>query len=200
MLRLFATALLFAWFAILQNSTARASVVESVTMSFESGASFTGTVTFTDDFSSYTDVSGTLFGYTASSAGYVGAGSDPISWVLFPSTNYASGSPNIFGNFLADGTAGDVSTVNHAILLTYDYTNAPTLTFAAASDGFLGVGNSVDYSDPMVSGSIQPLAVAAVPEMSTWILLLVGFVGLALLPSVRKATSTAPIRSVASLN
>jgi hypothetical protein len=162
------------------STPANASVVESVVMNFESGAHFTGAVTFTDDFSSDTAVNGVLSGYTPTSTGYVGTGSDPITTVLIPATNYASGGPNIFGNWLADG---DLTTVQHAILFTYDYTNAPTLVFADASAGFLGVGNSIDYQDPIISGSISPINVAAVPEPSSWLLLLLGLAGVAFLTS-----------------
>lgn len=122
--------------------SARASTVDTVTMNFASGATFAGTVTFTDDFSSYTAVSGVLTGYTQTSSGYIGTGSDQISWVLYPSTNYASGGPNVFGNWLADGSSGDYTSVNHAIQFTYNYSNGSALTFAAAVDGFLGLSLS----------------------------------------------------------
>jgi len=64
---------------------AKADVVNNVNMTFASGASFAGTVSFSDDFTQVTGVSGTLFGYSPSIFGYVGGdASDPISWVWQP--------------------------------------------------------------------------------------------------------------------
>jgi hypothetical protein len=158
---------------------AKADVVESVNMTFQSGATFSGSVSFTNDFSSITDVSGTLTGYQYPTVGYVGTGSDVIDSVFALNTNYSSGPP-IYGNFLQDGPS-DGSAPFNFILFTYDYTNAPTLVLADPSAGYLGLGNSVNGLDPFVSGSI-----GAVPELSTWIMLLIGFVGLGMNRRTRK--------------
>jgi hypothetical protein len=92
-------------------------------------------------------------------------------------TNYGSG-PSIYGNFLFDGSGFNF------IQFTYDYSNAPTLIFADPSAGDFGTGNYIDYSDPLLSGHIG--AVGAVPELSTWIMLLIGFVGLGIYSRTRK--------------
>jgi hypothetical protein len=162
-------------------SQAKADVVESVTMDFQSGAIFTGTVSFTNDFSSITDVNGTLTGYQYPTVGYVGTGADVIDSVFALNANYSSGAP-IYGNFLQDGPSDGTASFN-LILFTYDYANAPTLVFADPSAGYLGLGNSVNGLDPLVSGSI-----GAVPELSTWIMLLIGFVGLGMYHRTRKVT------------
>src|SRR5438552_4583817 len=60
---------------------AQASVTESLSLSFASGATFSGTATFVNDFSYYTGVSGTLTGYQAGTSGFVGSGSDSFNWV-----------------------------------------------------------------------------------------------------------------------
>jgi hypothetical protein len=152
---------------------AKADVVESVTMNFQSGAQFSGSVSFADDLSSITGVNGNLTGYQYGTTGYVGTGSDVIDAVYALNTNYSSGPP-IYGNFLLDGPSDGSSSYNF-IQFTYDYTNAPTLVFADPSSGIFGTGNYINYQDAFVSGSI-----GAVPESTTWIMLLIGFAGLGL--------------------
>jgi hypothetical protein len=61
---------------------ANASVVEEVNMTFASGATFSGDVTFANDFSSYTAVTGTLSGGPY--------GVDSINWV-WDTQNWSTG-------------------------------------------------------------------------------------------------------------
>jgi hypothetical protein len=171
---------------------AEADVVESVTMNFQSGAEFSGSVSFATDYSSITSVSGTLTGYQYGTAGYVGTGSDTIDAVLALNTNYSSGPP-IYGNFLLDGPS-DGSNGFNFIQFTYDYSNAPILIFADSGAGIFGTGNYIDYQDPLVSGQIG--AVGAVPELSTWFMLLIGFAGLGLYARSRKLASPAAFSAV----
>ena len=129
-------------------------------------------------------------GYQYGTTRYVGTGSDVIDAVFSLNTNYSTG-PSIYGTFLLDGPS-DGSNAFHFVQLTYDYTNAPALVFADASAGIFDTGNYVDYQDPLVSGSI-----GAVPELSTWIMLLIGFVGLGLYTQFRKIAI--PVRPAAAV-
>lgn len=158
---------------------------EYVDMNLASGGSFVGTVTFADNYTEVVGVSGTLYGYSPSIQGYVGGGaSDPISSVYteggtYPiGYNWVSSGGNVFGTYLMDaGTC--YSGYCNWIDFSYDYTNAPALTFAPGAtldssdypaDG-VGYGY---YADPMTSGSISP-----VPEPSPLSFLALGAVALA---------------------
>ena len=140
---------------------AQASITENVTMNFQSGGVFSGTVTFADDFSSYSGVNGTL---TGGSNNYNSA----ITWV-WDSSNRSSGSNN-YSNWLMDGTSQ--SSYNHFIQFAYNYGAAPTLVFTSGvSTG--NTDNFVNYNDAFVSGSIGQ-QVAAVPEPETYAMLMAG--------------------------
>jgi hypothetical protein len=159
--------------ACLSPTFASANVVESIDMQFQSGATFVGDVTFTDNFSAATAVSGTLSG-----AGY---GTDSINWVWSNGTNYSTGANN-YSDFLMDGPgSGYVSTgsYNNWIQLSINYADPNQLVFASGVS-YGSFDNFVDYVDPMVSGSIN--GVSAVPEAGTWAMLMLGLgaVGFAL--------------------
>jgi hypothetical protein len=149
-------------------SAARADEIDSVTMNFQSGATFTGTVTFATGFTSVTGVSGTLTGYQDGTSGYVGSGSDAISWVWYPGSNFATGIDN-FGTFLMDGT--DYTHYSNWIEFTYNYSGG-FLTLASSAVGYGGTGNYIDYTDAMTSGNI------GTPEPSSLLLLGAGLAGL----------------------
>jgi hypothetical protein len=145
--------------------SANASVVDIVDMTFQSGATFAGTVTFANDFSSVVGVNGVLTGYQFGDPTYLSSFSDAINT---PNTTFPEFTgPGTLGTYLLDGPDPNYS---HFIVFTYDYSGAPTLTFS--SDGF---GNSIDSSDPFVSGSISA---AATPLPATWTMLLLGLAGL----------------------
>jgi hypothetical protein len=135
---------------------ASANVVENVTMDFQSGATFTGQVTFLDDFSQATAVSGTLNG-----GGY---GTDPINWI-WSNDSYGDASQNQFANYLMDSRPSLYGNYSNWIYLSVDYSNPNELAFVTG-----GANNMIDYRDAMVQGTIAN----AVPEPSTWALLLVG--------------------------
>jgi hypothetical protein len=145
--------------------------VEEVNMTFQSGATFSGEVTFASDYSYVTAVSGTLTGYQYGTTGYVGSGSDSINWVWGNGANFSSGAGN-YSTFLMDGPgSGYVSTGGYSnwIQLSYNYSAAPVLTFTSSAS-YGGTDNFVDYNDPLAHGSIS-----GVPETSTWVMMLAGF-------------------------
>jgi hypothetical protein len=148
--------------------SAHADVILQVDMTFDSGATFTGQVTFLDDFSRYIAVTGTLYGYQYGLSGYSGPGeSDSISWV-WDGTNYSIGLDN-FSNWLMDGI--DVFNYSNFIQLAYNYSSAPDLVFTSGVSYVNGktFDNFISYVDPMVSGSFSsvpgPIAGAGLPGL-----------------------------------
>ncbi len=135
---------------------AQASVIDLVTMTFQSGATFTGTVTFANDYSSVLAVTGTLTGYQFGSYGNVGGGAtDSINWVWADGQNYSTGAGN-YSTFLMDGPgSGYANTDSYSnwIQLSYNYNTAPALSFTSGVSVY-GTDNYLDYNDPLVSGSI----------------------------------------------
>jgi hypothetical protein len=144
---------------------ASASVVETVNMTFLSGATFGGSVTFADDFSSVLDVNGVLTGYQFGDPTYSPAFSDTINTINSTFPEFMA--PGTLGTYLFDAPDPNFS---HFIVFTYDYSGAPVLTFSA--DGF---GNNIDFGDPFVSGSISA---SATPLPPTWTMMLLGLAGL----------------------
>jgi hypothetical protein len=168
-------------------SVARADNIDTVTMNFASGATFTGTVAFAPDYSYVTGVVGTLTGYQFGTAGPLGSGSDAISWVWQPVGFNFAADPGNFGTYLGDG-AGFTSYdpfINNLIQFTYSYGDGFPILVSTDSN-FIGPANGVlyidptsgvDALDPMTSGSI-----VATPEPGS--LLLLG-AGLAILLKAR---------------
>lgn len=170
-------------------SQAKADQTDSVTMTFGSGASFKGTVTFSSVDNTLTEVNGMLSGYLDGTVG-PGAGSDPISWVYAPGFNY-SADPN-FSNFLMDTATLTSSALFNWIEFTYSFTGGVP-SFADPSFAPDGMGNSVQYvdslgntvSDPMVSGTFST------PEPSSLFLLGAGLATL-LGAASKKRRASAP--------
>jgi hypothetical protein len=169
-------------------SQAKADQTDSVTMTFASGASFSGTVTFASD-DTLTGVNGVLSGYLDGTAG-PGAGSDPITWVYAPGSNYST--PPNFTNFLMDTASLTSSSLFNWIEFTYTF-NGGVPSLADPSFAPDGMGNSAQYvgvdqvtvSDPMVSGAIST------PEPSSLLLLGAGLATLLGAGSKKGRASTA---------
>lgn len=67
-------------------------------------------------------------------------------------------------------SGSDQSNYSTYFLLSYNYTNAPMLSFNSDATGY--GDNSINYNDPLVSGTLN--ASGAVPEPASWALMLAG--------------------------
>src|SRR3979411_29482 len=99
--------------------SANASVIETVNMTFQSGAIFIGSVTFADDFSSVTGVNGVLTGYQVDNPDYGPTFSDNINAI--DSTLAYSPGPGTFVAYLVDQSLVSSPPYSHFIGFTYDY-------------------------------------------------------------------------------
>jgi PEP-CTERM motif len=160
--------------AAITAGVARADVVDNLTLSYQSGATFVGTLVLSNDFSSVNSLTGTLFGYDSNSSGFLGGSyTDPLS-VLSPvnlGTGYGLG-PNVFFTQL-----GDTNLYNW-IDFGYSY-DSSGITLSPGGSEYLGFGqpngyNNADYADPLLSGTVT-----SVPEPGTLALLALGLIGLA---------------------
>lgn len=159
------------------SQDANALVVKAADFKFESGAQFTGQITFLDDLSAVASVAGTLTGYQEGITGFTGSGSTVIDWVWFGGLDF-NPSPTQVATFLMDGV--DFSQYSNWISFAYDL-SAPGITLAPGGTGF-GFAINVNYSDVMVEGSLS-----AVPIPPSLLLLLSGLAGVGMMARSRKA-------------
>jgi hypothetical protein len=156
--------------AALTAAVAHADVTDDLFLTYQSGATFNGTVVLSNDFSTILSFNGILNGYDASITGFQGAGfSDLISDGGVPPFNLNL-SPNTFVCQLFDGPFG-----NNWLEFGYSYDSSGFTLLPGGAEpnpqlGLLGY-NNVNFTDAMVS--------AAVPEPGTPALLALGLLGLA---------------------
>src|ERR1700724_4500422 len=123
--------------AFLSVAPSYASFLQTVQETFQSGAVFSGTVTFTDNFSNVTAVDGWLTG-----GGY---GNDHINWIYSPVSTYAASFGAQYGeNFFTDGPG---ETYTNFIEFTWDFSNAPTLVIGTPAADILSSfgGDNLGY-------------------------------------------------------
>ena len=144
---------------------AGADVIETADLTYASGATFDGTITFSNDFSVVTAVDGILTGYQAGNPNYLGSGSDVINTVFDLGFNAAPG-PYLY--YLIDG---DISTATHLIQFVYA-SDGSGVTLLPGSAGYYA-GNNVDLVDALVGGTVS-----SVPEPATLSLLALGLLGI----------------------
>ncbi|HEX9023926.1 MAG TPA: PEP-CTERM sorting domain-containing protein [Geobacteraceae bacterium] len=156
----------------LQCNNAAALYVTNLNETFQSGATFSGTLTFNNSLTDLLSVSGTLSG-----AGY---GVDPISWVWWSpggvgGTSLPINGSNIYANFLMDGTPP--GQFQHFIEIDW-VGGGSSLILDSSLGSFVqgSPGNAVNYSDPMVSYHTSS---STVPEPGTFLFFGVGLAGLA---------------------
>jgi hypothetical protein len=150
---------------VLYSAGASADVINQLNATFQSGATFTGLLTFTDGYNAVTAVNGTLAGGSLDVSPYA------INLVWFGTPTPVG--PGVNADFLM-GPVYNNGTQQHYIELDWD-TNKTTLVLDNAYS-FYGQGylpNAIDNLDQIVSYQATP-----VPEPSALLLLGPGFAGL----------------------
>jgi hypothetical protein len=160
---------------------AGAVVVRQADLAFASGAIFSGEISFSDDFTLVTAVSGSLSGYQDGTSGYTGVGSTAIDWVWLNGLDF-NPSPTKVATFLMNGD--NVTNYTNWITFAYDLAAAPALLLAPGGLNY-GFVINVNYKDILVRGSLTPPDLSEVPIPSSLLLLMTGLVGIASLGRMR---------------
>ena len=172
-----------------QYSSAYADYVTPLNMTFESGATFSGTLIFNDAMTDLVSANGALIGDDVS--GPYAYGTRTISWVFYNeySGSLQFGSSGVYADFLMSGTPQSPGSVAIEIdwfgggsSLVLDITAESIYTFLELTPNTYP-GNAVGYYDPMVSyntNSTNPDPdPTPTPEPTTMLLLGLGLMGLA---------------------
>ena len=142
--------------------TAQADYIEALSETFASGATFTGTVTFDNNFVATAISGGVLTGYSLGTVGYVGgSASESINWIQDTTFNY-SAAP-LASNFLLDAASVPFDpSINNSLLFTIDFTNTSAPVFYSPLDvTYNGINSGSSISDALVSGTVNPVPVPA---------------------------------------
>lgn len=164
----------------LQCTNASADVILYLDETFQSGATFTGQLTFSDSYDTLIAVTGVLTGSS------FGPSPDPITWAWYKyngQNSYSLGS-GIYADFLMDGTP---SSDDFEQFIEIDWRDAgggnlvldSTAGSAAWYDYGVTIANAINYTDPMTDYAFSN--VGTVPEPSTFLLVGAGLMGVGLI-------------------
>jgi hypothetical protein len=160
------------------SQNANALVIKAADFTFQSGAQFTGQISFLDDLSAVAGVAGTLTGYQDGIFGYSGSGSVAINSLGLGGVDL-NPLPNQVATFLSNGVS--ISLFSHFLSFAYDLALAPNILLAPGGTGS-GFVINVDFGDSLVEGSLSE-----VPVPASLLLLLSGLAGIGMMARSRKA-------------
>ncbi len=161
------------------SQNAEALVVASADFDFASGAVFTGTISFSDDFSTVLGVNGVLTGYQDAVTGYTGIGSTVIDALFLGGADF-NPLPNQVTALLTNSVGGPFGFTNF-MTLAYDLSSVPNILLAPGGPG-LGFVVNVNFNDVLVEGSLTPI-----PVPPSALLFLSGLAGIGVIGRSRKS-------------